>query len=237
MPAPLDIPALNKNPSLAEQLVPQLLNLIYSGNLKAGDKLPGQRQLAESLHVARPTLREALRALQLLGVIEIRHGGGVYVAAIQPDTLLGPLHLFVQLDQHGLTTVLEARKIIEGAAIAAAANNINPEQIKQLQDNLSQLQQLSDEPEFCSASFERLAQQFRAVLKQAIGNPLVARSVESLGLLNTAARHQLQTKTSLQPILANHQAMLAALIKRDADSAQRALEQHIDYLLQCNEQD
>ncbi|MGH8167925.1 MAG: FadR/GntR family transcriptional regulator, partial [Woeseiaceae bacterium] len=104
----LDIEPVSKRQALPEQIVRQLIGLVRSGALKPGDRLPAERALADELGVGRPTLREALRALQLLGILDIRHGGGVFVSELEPDTLLGPLDLFVSLDRHNLDTILEA---------------------------------------------------------------------------------------------------------------------------------
>src|SRR5690606_12187822 len=92
---PLNIEPLVPREALAEQIVRQIADLTKRGELKPGDRLPAERVLAAKFRVGRPTLREALRALKLLGVLDIRHGGGVFVSELQPDTLLGPLHSFL----------------------------------------------------------------------------------------------------------------------------------------------
>ena len=70
---------------VAEKVVHRILELVKSGNLKAGDRLPAERKLIEIFGVSRPTLREALRSLSILGVIEMRHGGGAFVTDLRPN--------------------------------------------------------------------------------------------------------------------------------------------------------
>lgn len=234
--ASLDIKPLAKKETLAEQIVPQLMGLIQSGTLKPGDKLPGQRELAEKLGIGRPTLREALRALQLLGVLDIRHGGGVYVSSIAPDTLLGPLHLFVSFDKHSLKTILEARKVIEGAVLATVAATASDALIKTLQLNMDQLALALELPTDAQlVQLDTLAKEFRAAIEAAIANPILIRSLHSLNILSSASRHRLLLQGDPNILLKNHQLIIQALIDHDPAAAQKALETHIDYLYQSCE--
>ena len=78
-------------------LVARVLGMVSTGSLKPGDQLPPERKLAETFNVSRPTLREALRALAVLGVVEVRHGGGIFVSQLEASDLLGPLTFFLTL--------------------------------------------------------------------------------------------------------------------------------------------
>lgn len=232
----LDIKPLDKKQTLAEQIVPQLIGMIQMGELHAGDKLPGQRELAEKLGVGRPTLREALQALQLLGILDIRHGGGVYVSPMSPDTLLGPLHLFVNFDRHSLRIILEARKVIEGAVLALVATTASDELIERLQDNLLKLTDAIKQAEKGQEiPLEALAVEFRDAIEAAIDNPILVRSLKSLSLLSSASRHRLNAFGCPKILLKNHQLIVQALVDHDPVAVQQALNLHIDYLLQTCE--
>lgn len=229
---PVDIAPVERREALAEQIVRQLAGLIKSGDLKPGDRLPAERTLASEFGVGRPTLREALRALQLLGILDIRHGGGVFVAEWQPDTLFGPLHLFVSLQPHDLATILAARKVIEGAVIEFVAVKIGDAHINRLEANLVALEELisarqSDES---GDEFNRLAQQFRDIIAEAADNPILVRAIMSLDLLSAAARSRMSGRGTHEQLLRNHRKMLQALIAHDPVAARAALEAHIDYL-------
>jgi GntR family transcriptional regulator, transcriptional repressor for pyruvate dehydrogenase complex len=229
----LEIAPVKKRDALPEQIVRQLVGLVRSGQLKPGDRLPAERTLAEEFGVGRPTLREALRALQLLGILDIRHGGGVFVAELEPDTLLGPLHLFLSLDRHNLGTILQARKVIEGALLAFVARTIDDSAIRKLTTNLARLEQAVDKShhgKVDAAHFNKLAKDFRATLEEAVGNPILLRAVKSLDLLSAATRDRLSQAGSLDRLLENHRRLLQALISHDPAAAQNALEAHIDYL-------
>jgi GntR family transcriptional regulator, transcriptional repressor for pyruvate dehydrogenase complex len=229
----LEIAPLIKRQALPEQIVRQLVALVKNGDLKPGEQLPAERALAEELGVGRPTLREALRALQLLGILDIRHGGGVFVSELQPDTLLGPLHLFLSLDRHGLDTILEARKVIEGALLAFVAKIIDDSAIARLQANLVQLESVverSRDAPFDEDRFNELAQEFRGIIEDALDNPILTRAVKSLDVLSAATRNRISSADSMDRLLENHRAMVEALIRHDSMAAQQALEAHIDYL-------
>ena len=229
----VEIAPVRKRDTLPEQIVRQLVGLVRSGQLNPGDRLPAERTLAEEFGVGRPTLREALRALQLLGILDIRHGGGVFVAELEPDTLLGPLHLFLSLDRHNLGTILQARKVIEGALLAFVAKTIDDSVIQKLEANLARLRRVVDESRQGSidaAHFNKLAQEFRATLEEAVGNPILIRAAKSLDLLSEATRDRLAQAGSLDRLLENHRRLLEALISHDPSAAQNALEAHIDYL-------
>ena len=96
---------------VAHSVVNRILDLIRTGMLRAGDRLPSERELIDILAISRPSLREALRALSMLGVIESRHGGGAFVSNLEARTLLAPLDFFLSLSETNLADAFEkARK-------------------------------------------------------------------------------------------------------------------------------
>lgn len=234
----LEIAPLLKREALPAQIVRQLVALVRSGELEPGDRLPAERALAGSLGVGRPTLREALRALQLLGILDIRHGGGVFVSELQPDTLLGPLHLFLSLDSHNLKTILEARKVIEGALLAFVAKTVDDDTLARLQANLAEFERTIEqyqEEELDPARLNELAQEFRGIIENAVDNPILTRAVKSLDVLSAASRSRSIARGSLRRLLENHRRMVEALVRHDPVAAQQALEAHIDYVSDiCN---
>src|SRR5499426_4787667 len=98
--------------------------------LRPGDRLPSERELIDILDISRPSLREALRALSMLGVIESRHGGGAFVTDLEARTLLAPLDFFLSLSESNLADVFESRRIIEIEIVRKAALNATVEEIE-----------------------------------------------------------------------------------------------------------
>src|SRR5215475_1498571 len=84
---------------LRQRVVGQIVELIRTGNLRPGDRLPSERELVEIFGISRPSLRESMRALSVLGIIESRHGGGAFVTELDATAMLAPLDLFLALSK------------------------------------------------------------------------------------------------------------------------------------------
>ena len=109
---------LKKQQTVPEAISAEILDLLRQKELKPGDKLPPERELAEMLGVSRPSLREALRALSIMKVIEVRQGDGTYVSALKPEELVEHLEFVFMLDDSTMLQLFEARKIVEVAEAA-----------------------------------------------------------------------------------------------------------------------
>ena len=104
--------------ALSEKIAERLLSLIKEKQLKPGDRLPPERELAVSMGVSRPSLREALRALSIMHIIENRQGSGTYITSLQPETLVEHLDFIIALNDSSFLDLFEARKILEGIGAA-----------------------------------------------------------------------------------------------------------------------
>src|SRR5215207_3743686 len=133
--------------ALAAKIVDSLLEMIREGQLSPGDKLPSERDLATMMKVGRPTLREALRGLALMNVVEIRHGHGTYVTSLEPNLLTEHLDLVFSLDDHTFLDLLDARKVLEVGLVMLAAERITDEELVDLEADLVKSRQATDHPE------------------------------------------------------------------------------------------
>ena len=107
--------------ALPDQIASRLIALITERQLKAGDRLPPERELAATMGVSRSSLREALRALAMLGVADMRHGDGTYLTNLQPDSLMRSVGLVLAMSDSGLEELFEARKLVEPGLAKLAA--------------------------------------------------------------------------------------------------------------------
>ena len=130
----------------SEKVVHRLLALVKAGDLKPGDRLPGERELAEMFHVSRPTIREAVRALAVLGVVKSRHGGGIFVSALEAADLLGPLSFFLTLQEMEVDGLYQARAVIEGEIAALAAAAAKPTELAELERLIREQESTSPSP-------------------------------------------------------------------------------------------
>lgn len=210
--------------SVSEQVAQQLIGMIHAGSFKPGSKLPPERELAPMLDVSRPSLREALRGMSMLGLVRIRQGGGVYVSELQAEELLGPLHYFISLDDSHLADLFEARIAIESTIAGLAAQRISDEQ-------LAKLAALIQDESSLVASTERFIEAdvaFHQLIFDAAQNSLLIRMAKSLHVLGEASRRLTsQVSGMLEATLVDHRRILNALQKRSKSAAERAMRTHL----------
>ena len=121
-----------ERPALAELVARKILDMVRSGNLKPGEQLPPERELAVMLQVSRPSVREALRGLQILGVLRMRQGGGIFVTQLEASDLLAPLQFFITLTPQNVDALYEARVTIDSAVARRATANLTDEEVARL---------------------------------------------------------------------------------------------------------
>src|SRR6478735_3379710 len=157
-----------------EQVVSFVRGLIERGELRRGDRLPAERDLATQVGVSRPTVRAGLQALQAMGVVQSRHGSGTYIPDGPPT--LGSEPLSFQAALHGFTReeMYEARRILEVGAAGLAAERAIPEQTATLADEVASLFATMGDPQ----RFLVHDINFHRTLAAASGNPIVASIVE-----------------------------------------------------------
>src|SRR4051794_28569805 len=162
-----------------EHVVSHVRRLIERGELRRGDRLPAERDLATQVGVSRPTIRAGLRTLAAMGVVQSRHGSGTYIPEGPPALNTDALSFLAAL--HGFTRdeMYEARRILEVGAAGLAAERATPEQIATLAEEVASLFASMQEPELFlvhDISFHR-------AVASASGNPIVASLVEMVSAM------------------------------------------------------
>lgn len=127
--------------SVSQQVVDYILGQIDRGELKRGDRLPVEREFAESLGISRVPLREAIAALTAMGVVEKRQGDGNYIAGFSPDALGRILRTYTMLDHTLSADLFEARALVEGAAARLAARNAAGEDVEALYEEIERMEE------------------------------------------------------------------------------------------------
>lgn len=214
---------------MSEMLVEKLLGFVTAGRLQAGDKLPSERELAERFGVSRPTVREALRALSVLGVIEIRHGGGAFVSALKATDLLGPLNFFLSLSDVSVDKLYQARCLIEGEICALAATRITANDIA----DLAALIDAQEGARSDATLYLTLDSQFHERLATLADNPFLARASSSLNALGIEFRKLVaSSKAAPTRSISDHRAILAALEAGNVEGARAAMVAHMTQVLE-----
>lgn len=215
--------------SVAEMVARRILDMISARALKPGDQLPPERDLAESLGVSRPSVREAIRGLAILGVVKSRQGGGAWISALDAQSLLGPLQFFLSLEDVNITELYDARSLIESDVARRAAVNMPDAQLSALVDILTaQKATLADAGAFRLSDFA-----FHQAIWDGCGNAFLKRIGESLNVLGLEFRKRAsETEGVLEQSFADHAALLTALQARDPEAAAKAAERHMQTVYQ-----
>jgi GntR family transcriptional repressor for pyruvate dehydrogenase complex len=220
---------LQKQQTVAEAISAEILDLLRQKELKPGDKLPPERELAEILGVSRPSLREALRALSIMKIVEVRQGDGTYVSALKTEELVEHLEFVFMLDNSTMLQLFEARKIVETGNVSLAAERISDEELSILRTCLEKSEHSVDDPEaFMQADIE-----LHEIITRAARNPLLERFMASIGTLSRASRHKTThmsgvTKTAVE----DHRQIVNALEARDPQAASAAMLCHLEHVEQ-----
>src|SRR3989449_1381053 len=122
-----------KSTRIYEEIVRQVKQLIAEGRLKSGDQLPPERDLAEKFVVSRTSVREARRALESLGFVEIRPGEGTFIREVSVEALIEPLALVMASQRGAIAELFEARRLLEPAIAALAAGRATPEELSEME--------------------------------------------------------------------------------------------------------
>jgi GntR family transcriptional repressor for pyruvate dehydrogenase complex len=215
--------------TLPEEIAGRLLQLIQAERLRPGDKLPAERELAATMHVSRPVLREALRALSIMKVIEIRQGAGTYVTALEPQQLVSHLDFVFSKDTVALAQVLETRRVVEVGNVRLAARRITPAQLDRLGEIVADLRAtVGDADRFSTHDIE-----FHDVVCEAAGNFLLG---QFMSIINTLAKVS-RERTGAAPefrarVVRDHERILRALRAHDEDAAARSMGVHLQHVEQ-----
>ena len=207
-----------------EQVAEQIRKLIASGALKAGDKLPSERDLCRTLGVGRSSIRDAVRTLEVMGILEPRQGHGTLVRDLSADALVVPLASVLTRKRELVSELLDVRRMIEPGLAARAARNATPEEIGHLEDILrrQQAKVRRGEPGIEEDS------EFHYAIAVAARNTVVLRVLDVLmDLLRESRTRSLQSPGRLERSFAGHLRVLRAIKRGDPAGAERAVRQHL----------
>ncbi|MFG2827238.1 FadR/GntR family transcriptional regulator [Streptomyces sp. NPDC048434] len=170
--------------SVVDEAIGRLKHRIETGEFAPGQRLPPESRLAAELQLSRPSLREAVRALVMAGVLEVRRGDGTFVTDLRPDRLLNAIGSFLELAQDtGLGEMFECRKMLEPSATALAATRIDEAALDGLLTRIERMRTLQDPEELVR---EDLA--FHADIIAATGNRTLLSLASSVSRLTARAR-------------------------------------------------
>ncbi|MEO6906599.1 MAG: FadR/GntR family transcriptional regulator [Abditibacteriaceae bacterium] len=153
---------------LTEQVIGRIKEYIEANDLRPGAKLPGERELALSLGVSRNVTREAIRALQATGILEIQPGNGIFVAEFGFEALANHFNFVIRSQQHQMRHLVEARLVFESGVLELAANCLKPADVKRLKKAARNIGNATTSEEDMKAELE-----FHQHLVRVTGNPVL----------------------------------------------------------------
>ena len=210
--------------ALPQQITRRLLDLIAQRELGPGARLPSERELAATMRVSRSSLREALRALSAMGVIEMRHGEGTFISSLQPELLMRHLGFVLSLADSSFTELFAARAAVEPAIAEIAAARIDDAQLAALDACLQAAEAAIGDPRAFAAADLQLHQAIVA----AAANPLLSQFMESITTLGIASRRASGHIPHMsERSIEEHREIVAALRAREPEAARRAMADHL----------
>ena len=218
-------PAERSQDRLYQDLARSLLEELSSGRFPVGARLPAERELAATYNVSRPTVREAMIALEVQGLVEVRVGSGAYVRRLPGKEDIPGFNITA-------FELTEARLIFEGEAAALAASQISDEEVAEI----ARLVEAIAEENLQADGAERADRDFHLAIAKATRNTAIYNAIEHLWDLRSsspeaALLHEKARTANIKPVVDEHTAVLTALRNRDPAAARAAMRAHLSQVI------
>lgn len=204
-------------------VITMLRNFIEEGGFDVGMTLPPERVLAERLGVGRPAIREGIKALSILDVIESRRGDGTYIKSLEGLRAGWPTTVEIRSTDFNLLDLLEVRKMFEPAAAKLAASRANEESLRRIESECSRLENESD--------WDSIAQHdltLHTAIIEAAGNPVLTELNSALGRLQRKSRRLTQSNApDRDAMVRHHRHIVDAVLRGEGEAAERAMLEHL----------
>ena len=212
-----------------EQVIQQIKDMIVDGTLKKGDKLPSERELVEDLKVSRTSIREALRSMEDIGIVECKQGEGNFIGTNIENSLYEPLSIMFLLQDNTSQEIFELRLAIEGETAGLASKKINSEELQQLKllvDKMKETDELN-----LSVGLDK---EFHYKIAQATHNGLILNMMNAVSSLVNSYRKDAFIKIveitgNSKIIVAQHENIYKAISESNPEESVRAMKVHINY--------
>ncbi len=214
--------------SISEQVSGRILAMIKSGNLKSGDKLPTEQQMCLAFGISRPPLREALKALTLIGVLKSRQGGRYLVTDLTPSRLVTPFNVLLSVAEHDLHVQFESRAVIELELVRFCTERASVKQRARIMALAQDGYAFQDDP----VGFRLLDLEYHQAINQGANNSILATLSEGLYNVAIDARRLASSKPGvIATSVMQHCEVAQAIEAGDASSAMHAYRLHLQHVL------
>ncbi|BCV23239.1 FadR/GntR family transcriptional regulator [Gelria sp. Kuro-4] len=210
--------------TVAEEIIDQIKGLVREGTLKPGDRLPAERELAEQLSVSRASVREAVRALSLMGLVAVRPGEGTFLNEDVGTVFRGSVSAKLLMKKSQIIELCEARRLLEVALVRLAAKRATSDDLTDLRHCLFRMEQsLGTHQVFIREDYA-----FHLMVAKAAKNDIMADVLETVrDLLMEVQRKVVAVAGAPQRSFQFHKAVYEALVRQDGEGAAAAMEKHL----------
>ena len=213
-----------KKTTVVESIIQQVKEMMRRNQYVAGSRLPSERDLAEELGVSRPSLREALQTLALMGVLDTRHGSGTQVAQSASNVLKMPLEFLCLLDNPSVSDLHETRTLIEVFLAGRAAERRNEKDLIAMEAAIAQMKELVDDP----VAFTEPDIRFHRALAAAARNKLLENMMNTLQeSVRAMVRKAWPGEPDMMASVRAHRRICEAIRRKDPAEARRAMQKHM----------
>jgi GntR family transcriptional regulator, transcriptional repressor for pyruvate dehydrogenase complex len=219
--------SIRRVPAAAGEVINNIKQMILDGELAPFQRLPSENDLAEALGVSRPTVREAVRGLMTLNIVESRHGDGTYVTSLDPMLLAAPIDFLLRVDEGGLAALTDARMVLESSIAELAASRATPEGVSKLEALIADYADCIDVIPRCI----ELDLAFHQELAVVANSPILSSLVDTLAALGRQSRTQTAHNAKIRAAAYNeHAAITKAVAAGDAAAARAAMVSHLSHV-------
>ncbi|WP_270215367.1 FadR/GntR family transcriptional regulator [Clostridium butyricum] len=216
----------DKNSKVYEQVIEEIKNQIKTGKLKKGDKLPSERDMVELFSVSRTSVREAMRALEVIGLIERKQGAGNYIKTNFDDSLFEPISVMFMLQKNSLDDIVELREILESYCIKLAVRNIYESEIETISEIMEEMYQAKNEEENLALDIK-----LHYLLIKASKNILLINIISVISQIMDESIKEFRKKILYEEnnrakLLSIHEKLVNAMKEHDTVKAVDAIEEH-----------
>lgn len=217
-----------KTRKIYEEIVEQIKELITEGTLNPGDKILSERELSEKLKVSRASLREALSAMEIMGLVEVKPGEGTYIRQTNLDSFIHPLALVLMMKRDTVYDLLEVRKILEVGIAGLAAQRATEDELKAMEEALEQMEQDLGKNDLGEGADVK----FHYALAEAAHNSLLMRLMNTISDSVRKSIHLnrltlYDTPGTSQKLLEEHRQVYAAIKAGKPDEASQLMYNHL----------
>jgi GntR family transcriptional repressor for pyruvate dehydrogenase complex len=215
-----------KTKKIYEEIMEQIRQMITRGDLQPGDKLPSERELAETLGVSRTSVREALTALGALGILDVRPGEGTFIKRSSDTQTFEPLTLLLAVERNPEAQLMEVRRILETESAALAAQRATADDVTKIELALQVMKNADSVQEAVEADLR-----FHYAIAEATKNPVLLRIMNTVAdLMHNNFRQDREALYSrlTQKVLNEHEAIINAIKEKNPEQAWVQMLEHIN---------